>query len=200
MATSVIDEKFLPARLTAPPMTDEDFAALCAQYPNHQLEVTAEGDLLIMAPASIDSSEQNSEITTQLRLWTRKTRLGFCTDSSGGFVLPNGARRSPDASWTSKERLKSLGPDAKRSFLHLAPDFVIELRSSTDRLPALRRKMHEWIDNGSQLAWLIDPLRRTVEIYRPRQAPEILVDPKFVSGDGPVRGFKLVLRPVWNPS
>ena len=115
------------------------------------------------------------------------------TGSSGGFVLPDGARRSPDAAWTSKVRLKELSEESLGGFWHLSPDFVIELKSNSDRLPILRKKMTDWIDNGTELGWLIDPDTRTVEIFRPNTKPE------EVNGDGPVQGFILDLDLVWNP-
>lgn len=196
-----VEESYLPMTLTAPaPMTDEQFIAFCQRYPDHQIETTAEGDILVMPPAAQVSSDQNGEIYTQFRVWARRNRKhGLVADSSGGFVLPNGARRSPDVAWTSRERLDRLGTDATRGFAHLSPDFAIELRSPSDRLAPLRRKLQEYIDNGTQLAWLIDPERRAVEIYRPNREPEILADVDSVSGEGPVEGFVLDLVPVWNP-
>ncbi|MDZ4802230.1 MAG: Uma2 family endonuclease [Bryobacteraceae bacterium] len=194
-----IEESYLPITLTAPaPMTDEQFLAFCEKYPDDRIEMTAEGDILIMPPAGFDSGLQNNRISMQLIAWADADGRGAATDSSTGFVLPNGARRSPDASWTRFERIDGLGPGATRGFAHLVPDFAIELRSPSDRLPALRRKMLEYIANGAQLGWLIDPQRRTVEIYRPDREPEILVDPQSVAGEGPVEGFRLNLARVWN--
>jgi len=196
----VIDEVFLPATLTAPPMTDEEFAAFCAQYPDYFIEVSAEGDILIMPPSDFLTSAQIGEIYLQLSLWSRAGNGGWVTESSGGFVLPNGARRSPDVAWFPTDRAGV--PDRKRRprFPRFAPDFVVELRSPDDRLSRVRPKMREWVDNGTKLAWLIDPERRVVEIYRPDREPETLVDVNSVEGDGPVDGFILDLRPVWDPA
>ncbi len=121
------------------------------------------------------------------------------TEATGGFVLPNGARRSPDAAWTFKHRILALDPASLNGYWHLCPDSVIELRSQTDRLPVLRAKMREWIDNGVQFAWLIDPDRLAVEIYRLGQEPEIRTGIDRIAGESPVEGFELDLRPVWNP-
>lgn len=130
---------------------------------------------------------------------TGLTSQGIATDSSTGFVLPNTARRSPDAAWTSRARIASLDPAQVERYWHLAPDFVIELRSHSDRLPAPRSKIQEWIDNGAALAWLIDAERRAVEIYRPNQAPEVLENVSRIEGEGPVAGFTLDLQRVWEP-
>jgi Uma2 family endonuclease len=121
------------------------------------------------------------------------------TDASGGFVLPSGARRSPDAAWLPKDRLRAMDRKELKMFWHLCPPFLIELRSPSDRLPKLRKKMQEWIDNGAQLAWLIDPERRAVEIYRPLQAPEIHEGIDSVAADSPLEGFTLDLVRVWDP-
>lgn len=197
--TFVVDEAFLPAKLTAPEMSDEQFAEFCAQYPDYFIEMTADGEIVIMPPNYSLTGMQNGEIGAQLMNWASRDGRGAVTDATGGFVLPNGARRSPDAAWTLKTRVLALGPKGIQGFWHLCPDFVIELRSQTDRLPVLRAKMREWVDNGAQLAWLIDPERRAVEIYRPGQEPEIRTEIDRIVGEPPVEGFDLDLRPVWDP-
>jgi Uma2 family endonuclease len=176
-------------------MTDAEFVAFCAQYPDYFIEVSADGDILVMPPSDFLTSAQITKIVQQLANWSDSNRQGWVTESSGGFVLPNGARRAPDVAWFSG---KSSGvPDhGKRPrFPHFAPDFVIELRSPDDRLSRLRPKMREWVDNGAKLAWLIDPERRVVEIYRPDHEPEFLDNVDSVAGEGPVQGFVLDLRP-----
>lgn len=198
--TFAIDESFLPATLNARPMTDQQFAKLCAEHPDLFLEVTAEGELLVTPPTYSLTDARNTEILGQLRNWARKQRQGTVTGSSGGFVLPNGARRSPAAAWTSKVRLKELSKESLAGFWHLSPDFVIELKSNSDRLPILRKKMTEWIDNGTELGWLIDPDPRTVEIFRPNMKPEKVNGTlRSLRADGPVQGFILDLDLIWNP-
>ena len=196
----VIEEDFLPATLTAPPMTDEEFLEFCLQYPDYFIEVSAEGDILIMPPGDFLTSAQVGEIFGQLRDWVRANRRGWVTESSGGFVLPNGARRTPDVAWFPADRPGI--PDRKKRarFPHFAPDFVVELRSPGDRLSRARPKMREWVENGAKLAWLVDPERRAVEIYRPGREAETLIAPESVAGEGCVEGFVLDLRPVWEPS
>ena len=120
-----------------------------------------------MAPAGGDTSDKNAEITMQLRLWAKRDGTGRTFDSSGGFVLPNGATRSPDASWVRHGRLAALTAEERAKFLPLCPDFVIELRSLTDGLSALQDKMREYMENGAQLGWLIDPVAGQVFVYRP---------------------------------
>jgi len=194
-----IEESFLPAILTAPPMTDEEFAAYCSEHPELFFETTATGELIVMPPNYTLTGIRNGEILGQLRDWARHSGSGLVSDASTGFVLPNGARRSPDAAWTSRSRIGTLDPVQIERYWHLAPDFVIELRSHTDRLPVLRAKMREWIENGAALAWLIDPERHAVEIYRPTQEPELRGDACSVTGEGPIAGFTLDLQRVWEP-
>lgn len=196
----VIDEVYLPATLTAPPMTDEEFVGFCAQFPDYAVEMSAEGDVLIMPPSDFFTSAQIGEIVGQLREWSRLNTRGWVTESSGGFVLPNGSRRAPDVAWFPAGRPGVAAGKGRPRFPHFAPEFVVELRSPDDRLSRLRTKMREWTDNGTALAWLIDPERRAVEIYRPGAEPETLPDPLSVFGEGPVAGFVLELRPVWDPS
>jgi Uma2 family endonuclease len=195
----VIEESFLPVTLTAPPMNDEQFAEFCAQYADYTIEMTACGEILIMPPNYSLTGARNGEIGAQLKNWASREQRGVMTDASGGFVLPNGARRAPDAAWTLKSRVLAMDRASLNGFWRLCPDFVIELRSQTDRLPVLRAKMQEWIDNGAQLGWLIDPERGAVEIYRPGHEPEVRSGLDRVAGEQPVEGFELDLRPVWEP-
>jgi Uma2 family endonuclease len=194
-----IDEAFLPATLTAPPMTDREFAGFCDEHPDLFFETTAEGELLVMPAAFSLTGARNFEICGQLRVWARRNALGIATDSSTGFVLPNGARRSPDAAWTPKSEIAKLSRESREGYWCLCPAFVIELRSQSDRLRVLRDKMREYIANGAQLAWLIDAESRTVEVYRPNRDPEVSVDAESVAGEGPLEGFTLDLRTVWDP-
>ena len=195
----MIDEAFLPAILTAQPMTDRQFAEFCSEHPELFFETTATGELIVMPPNFSLTSIRNGEITGQLRQWAAQDRRGVVGESSGGFLLPNGARRSPDASWIANDQIGKLSRESLEGYWHLCPAFVIELRSQSDRLPVLRAKMQEYIANGAQLGWLIDPDSRSVEVYRPDREPELKADIESVEGEGPVDGFVLDLRTVWNP-
>jgi Uma2 family endonuclease len=195
----LVSDEYLPAILTAAPMTDEQFVAFCAQHPDLNFEMTAEGELIVMAPAYSETGASNFEIGGELRSWARRDGRGVGCDSSTGFVLPNGARRSPDVSWTLKSRVEKLGARRHDAFWHLCPDFVIEVRSPSDRLTTLQKKMLEYLEQGAQLGWLIDPKKKTVEIYRPGQAVEKLTEVSKLEGEGPVAGFVLDLKYVWDP-
>jgi Uma2 family endonuclease len=194
--TFEISDAYLPATLTVPPMTDEEFAAFCAKHPDLNFEMSAEGELIVMAPTNSDTGLRNCEVAGELRNWSKKDRRGFVVDSSTGFVLPNG---SPDASWTLKSRVEELGSRKRGSFWHLCPDFLIEVRSESDRLKPLQRKMAEYLTQGAQLGWLIDPANRSVTIYRPNGEVETRTGIDQVEGEGPVAGFVLDLTYVWDP-
>ena len=194
-----IDHAFLPATLTGHPMTDEEFAALCAEHPDLAFEMTAEGEIIVIPPTYSLTGFRNFELGGQLRDWAKKDGRGKGCDSSTGFVLPNGARRSPDAAWVLKSRMAQLDPKTLDLYWHLCPEFVIELKSATDRPKAVHAKMREWIENGAQLGWLIDPATRSVTIYRPEVPEELRADVDSVAGEGLVAGFVLDLLPIWNP-
>lgn len=195
----VIEEAHLPATLTVGPMTDEAFAQLCAEHPDLNIEMSAHGELIIMPLTYTWTGARNAEIMGQLRNWARQDKRGVAFDSSTGWLLPNTARRSPDAAWIYKQRIKDLDPAAFSRFWPVCPEFVIELRSPTDRIRALREKMEEWLANGAQLGWLIDAEARTVEIYRPGLDAETRARVHSLAGEGPVAGFILDLVPVWDP-
>ena len=150
-----------------------------------------------MPPAGGETSDRNSEINMQLRLWAKRDGTGVTFDSSGGFILPSRAMRSPDAAWVPRERFAALAVEQRTKFPPLCPDFVVELRSPTDGLPALRGKMHEYIANGTRLGWLIDPRERQVHVYRPESPVEVLHRPRRVSGDPLLPGFSLEMDEIW---
>ena len=140
---------------------------------------------------------RNLEILLQLGSWAKKDKTGKATESNGGFILPNGATYAPDASWTKNDRLKNFTAEQKKKFLPLCPDFVIELRSSSDNLTELKAKMAEYIENGAQLGWLINPKEKEVYIYRASGEIEILQNPQTVSGENILENFELNLNEIW---
>jgi Uma2 family endonuclease len=178
-------------------LTDEVFEQLCRQNPELRLERTAQGELIAMAPAGSESSRQNLSLSAQLWQWNRQTQLGVAFDSSAGFALPNGAIRSPDAAWMPKERWQQLTPEQRRRFAPLCPDFVLELKSPTDELATLQAKLQEYLDNGSQLGWLIDPESGKVYVYRTGQPVQVLERPTSLSGDPVLPGFVVDLTLIW---
>jgi Uma2 family endonuclease len=194
----VIEDSFLPATLTAAPMTDRQFADFCAEHPDLHFETTSTGEIIVMPPNFSKTGARNLEICLQLGMWARADARGIANDSSTGYVLPNGAS-SPDASWTTKDEIRKLLAERLEGYWHLCPAFVIELRSQSDRPPVLQAKMREYTANGAQLGWLIDPEARTVEVYRPQLDPEKRVAIDSISGEAPVEGFVLDLRRVWDP-
>lgn len=177
--------------------TSDEFFDLCQANPTLQMERTAAGEVIVMSPAGSKTSARNAGITGQLWQWNEDTELGITFDSSGCFHLPNGADRSPDAAWILAERWNALTPRQQQKFAPICPDFVVELRSSSDSMADLRDKLQEFIDNGARLGWLIDPETHTVEIYEPGEEVEILYNPDRVAGDPVLPGFLLNMKRVW---
>jgi Uma2 family endonuclease len=163
-----------------------------------RLERTATGELIVAPPTGSETGNRNLKLTYFLARWIEEEGgYGVAFDSSSGFELPNGANRSPDASWLSPARWNALTPKQRQGFAPLCPDFVVELRSKTDSLKTLRAKMQEYLENGAQLGWLIDPQNQQVEIYRPGQEIEVLENPLTLSGETILSGFTLTLQRVW---
>jgi len=180
-------------------LSDDELFELCQRNPQLRLERTAEGDLIIMTPAGGKTSHRNARIVRLLDAWAEEDGTGLVFDSSGGFLLPDGAMRSPDAAWVLRSRLDELPSKVKEGFLPLCPDFVVELRSPSDSLPELQAKMEEYRDHGARLGWLIDPDARRVHVYRPSRPAETLDDPTTLSADPELPGFSLELSPIWQP-
>ena len=197
-ASFLISELALPARLqTAQAMSEEELFHFCAVNEHLRIEREATGELLLMSPSGFGSSRMNSRITRLLDEWAEQEGRGVTTDSTGGYRLPDGSMLAPDAAWVERKKVQCLSPADQARFAPLCPDFVIELRSESDRLPDLRAKLELWIANGVELAWLIDPQRKAVEVYRPGEEPEVHEQPTLVQGSGPVAGFELVLERIW---
>jgi Uma2 family endonuclease len=178
-------------------LSREQFHALCAANPDVKFERNATGELIIMAPTGGETGRQNIKLATQLENWNDRTGLGVAFDSSTGFSLPNGADRSPDLAWIPLERWQSLSQTERRGFLPLCPDFVLELLSPTDSWLKTQLKMQEYMDNGAQLGWLIDPQAKRVGIYRRGQPVEIVPSPPTLSGEEVLPGFVMHLNFLW---
>lgn len=199
-ATMLVQTNYLPLEIHFPalvPMTLEQFYEFCKANPTLRIERTAQGNVVIMSPAFSDTGNRNFNLAGQLSVWTEADGTGIGFDSSAGFTLPNGATRSPDASWIKLDRWNQLSDEQKASFAPICPDFVIELRSASDWLSTLQDKMQEYIENGAFLGWLIDRLNRIVYIYRPNQPVETLDNPETVSGDPVLPGFELKMAKIW---
>ena len=178
-------------------LTDERLYVLCQANRELRFERTAQGELLLMAPTAGETGRRNAKLTQHLANWADSDGSGLVFDSSTGFVLPNGAMRSPDAAWLRRSQWESLRPDQKQTFIPLCPDFVIELRSGTDSLQALQDKLQEYMQNGVLLGWLIDPPYQRVYVYRPGVPVECLEKLHSISGDPELPGFVLDLSQVW---
>jgi len=188
---------FLNLDLTSIRLTAEQFEQVCRDNPDLRLELTSNGGLLVMPPAGSRTGKRNSHLNLQLAAWSEKDGTGVAFDSSTGFTLPDTAVLSPDASWIRRDRWEALSEDEQEEFAPLCPDFVIELRSRWNTLKEQQRKMQQYLDNGTQLGWLIDPRERRVYVYRTDQEVEVLTDAATVSGDPVLPGFELQLTELW---
>ena len=178
-------------------MTDEQFYLFCQANPDLRLERTAEGDLIIMAPTGGKSGQRNAVLTARFVIWAEQDGSGVVFDSSTEFRLPNGAMRSPDVSWVRRDRWAKLSGEEQERFPPLCPDFVLELRSPSDSMASLKRKMEEYIQQGSELGLLLDPFERKVYLYRPNATPEVLDDPATITAEPALPGFSLSLKEIW---
>jgi Uma2 family endonuclease len=175
---------------------DEQFKQLCSNNPDVKLERTSSGDLVVMSPTGGESGIRNSLLIARLVVWAETDNTGVVFDSSTMFQLPNGAFRSPDAAWITKSRWEQLSDAERKTFSPICPDFVVELRSESDTLKSLQDKMSEYKDNGVRLGWLIDPIKKQVEITQIGQPKEVLSNPSQLSGEEILPGFILFLKGI----
>ncbi|MBD2111098.1 MULTISPECIES: Uma2 family endonuclease [Cyanophyceae] len=185
----------LELNLEAVHFTDEQFYQLCIHNPEMAIEQNAQGVLIVMPPVGGENGNQEMEVGGELYLWNKQTQLGKVFSSSTVFQLPVGSKRSPDAAWVELSRWEALTPEQRRRFPPIAPDFVMEVRSSTDNLATLREKMQEYMASGVRLGWLINPKDQQVEIYRPGQEAEVRSLPTQLSGESVLPGFVLDVSP-----
>jgi Uma2 family endonuclease len=176
-------------------LTDDEFYDFCQENDAVQMERSAHGEILIMSPTGGITGKRNKNVLYELETWNRKYQLGETFDSSTGFKLPNGATRSPDACWVEQSRWDSLSAEQQKKFPPLCPDFVVEIISESDSLPATQQKMEEWIANGARLGWLFQPDAEELFIYRPGQAAERQQGfQQTVSGEDVLPDFTFDLR------
>ena len=189
-------ENFLPATLTAPGLSEAEFLELCAKFPDAMVEYTADGRVIVTPPTDPESGARVNRVAKHLTNWSDDEGGGIVCGPDSGFRFRDGSRRSPDAAWFSAKRWREAKKSGER-FPVFAPEFVIEVRSPDDRLSELTAKMEEYMANGVQLGWLIDPMKRTVRIYRKGRKPKLLENPAEVAGEGPVAGFVLKLAGIF---
>ena len=177
-------------------MTDDDFFKICQRNGELRIEMTKEGDMIVMMPTGGEGGHRNFNLIGEFYVWVKTDGTGVGFDSSTGFKLPNGAKRAPDLSWIRRERWEAIPKKLRKKFAPICPDFVVELRSETDDLETVKEKMEEYLENGAQLGWLIDPLEKKVHIYRPQERVKTLNRPKTLSGEPLLSGFKLNLSHI----
>lgn len=195
----VFAESELPVRIRfEQPLTADALARFSSENDPFRIEREAHGDLIVMTPVHSDGGRIETRVLFELALWARADGRGETFSSNAGFTLPDGSMRAPDASWISLCRWNALTREQQQSYAPICPEFIMEVRSNSDRLINLEAKMEMWLANGAELAWLIDPERRSVAIYRPGDQPELLNDPSSIQGTGPVAGFELVLSRIWH--
>jgi Uma2 family endonuclease len=187
----------LSSLLTWPKLTDQQFLEFCRTNPDLRIERNVNGEVTVMSPAFSDTGNRNGRIFGQVFIWSEADGTGETFDSSTGFTLPNGATRSPDTSWMLADRWNMLSSEQQASFAPIVPDFVVELRSSSDTLSGLQNKMQEYVEQGVRLGLLIDRKHCKVHVYRPNVEPEILANPERVGCDPELPGFELKMAKIW---
>ena len=183
--------------ISALEITEKQLAQLCSDNRELRIELTAERELIIMPPVASEGGLQEHELALQVGIWAKQDGTGRVFSPSAGFTLPNGAVRAPDVSWIPLSRWEALSADERSGYAKICPDFVIELRSSSDSLAEVQRKMGEYMENGVRLGLLIDPQNWQVHVYRPGQPVEVLEEPTEVSADPVLPGFTLDLSAIW---
>lgn len=200
MRAGQIDLLDLPMPIVLRPgkrVSDEELMRFSEQNKPFKIERNKEGDITIITPVNYRGGKQEGYVAAALLLWAEEDGRGSAIPANVGFNLPDGSCLAPDAAWLTKAHEDALTPEQLDSFPPICPDFLIEVRSKSDARRAVEAKMQSWIDNGAQLAWLVDPIDRNVTIYCPGHAPETLNRPEIVVATEPVDGFELRCAPLW---
>ena len=178
-------------------LSQEQFFQLCCDNPEFFMELSAQKELIIMPLPGPKTSWRNVIITTRLTNWAEKDGRGITFDCACHFILPNGATRGPDASWLRRDRWDALSLEQQEKAAPVCPEFVVELMSPSDRLSTVQEKMEEYIANGAQLGWLIDPYNKIVYLYRPGLPMQCLENPATITGDPVLPGFTFNVAEIW---
>jgi Uma2 family endonuclease len=178
-------------------MSNHEFFEFCQRNRDWRIERTSEGELIIMPPTGGTTGLCNFKLNVEFGIWVKQDGSGIGFDSSTGFILPNGAERSPDLAWVRRSRWEALTEEERAEFPPLCPDFVVEIRSLSDRLTTLQAKMQEYIDNGALLGWLLDPREKKVYVYRPNAPVAVFAQPVTLSGDPVLPGFIIHFADLW---
>lgn len=179
------------------PMNDNEFADFCQRHRDLRIEMDQFGEITIMSPTYSETGAINFNLIADFAIWSRADGTGLGFDSSTGFILPNGAKRSPDLSWIQLEKWFAIPTEQRQKFAPICPDFVVEIRSASDSLTKLQAKMAEYIENGAKLGWLLDVNNKIVFVYQPNAPVLILDDPSEVSGEPLLKGFVLQMKAVF---
>jgi Uma2 family endonuclease len=191
----------LPLPLTlrpARPLSDEELLAFCAENELSRIERTPVGDLIVMTPSGNRTNNREGYIFRELDLWVEREGKGIAFSANLGVSFPDGTMKMPDGAWLSSEKWNSLSEQQKDRLLPVCPEFIVELKSPSDQDAELKDKMEFWVSRGAQLAWLIDPERKLAMIYRPGHDPETISSPEYLSGEGPIAGFRLEMKRFWD--
>lgn len=180
----------------AQPFNDLELMAFSRRNRPYRIERNERGELEIMSPVGFEGGQRELFAGARLLSWAEE-HGGYCVSSNGGFTMPNGAVRSPDASWVSDARIDGLTEAEKRGFAPVCPEFLIEILSESDSRATLEEKMEMWVANGAQLAWMIDPFAAEILIYRPGKETKLLARPDWVEADAVVPGFRLEASRLW---
>jgi Uma2 family endonuclease len=178
-------------------LTDEELIRFSRQNRPHRFERNKDGDITMMSPVGGLGSHHEGIVAGPLIVWAQDTGRGVAFAPNVGFNLPDGSCLAPDAAWLTMPRWKALTFDQQKGIPPLCPEFIVEVRSHSDTRHSVEEKMKLWMDNGAQLAWLIDPIQPRVTILRAGQPEEELVRPEVLQGDGPIEGFVLKAEPLW---
>jgi Uma2 family endonuclease len=179
-------------------LSDDEFFDFCQRHELFRIERNAEGEIIVMAPVGLESTYAEAEVARQLGNWAKQDGRGIGLGPNGGIKLPDGSTFAPDAYWITNEQWKAIPRKQRKKFAPIVPPFVIEVRSETDRKKDLHEKMLVYLRNGVELGWLIDPISHKASIYRPGEAPLELDGPARVEGEGPVAGFVLDLKQIYD--
>jgi Uma2 family endonuclease len=180
-------------------LSDDEFFEFCMLNRDLRIEMSKEGEMIIMMPTGSEGGNRNFNLTVEFGIWVKTDGTGVGFDSSTGFRLPNGAKRAPDLAWIQRERWEAIPKKQRKKFAPICPDFVVELRSETDNLEIVKAKLEEYLENGAQLGWLIDPLEKKVYVYRPNTRLKVLNNPATISGEPFLKGLTLKLAGILEP-
>jgi Uma2 family endonuclease len=152
----------------------------------------AKGELVPMSTPTMIHGEISANVVTLLNNYVRQHRVGRVYTAETTFQIGESGRK-PDVAFVSKERL----PENRQQASPIPPDLAVEVVSPTDKVYDVHEKVLEYLDAGTKMVWVIEPITKTVTVYRSKSDIKMLTQNDTLTGEEVVSGFQCAVAEIF---